>query len=102
MSALGRARWQWEGRALRGSPFFFGATICSVNTPHPTLIAFEQHLGLGPTSACRMLGISYVTYAHYRNGSRELPGYHVVHIETIKILTKPQLARRIEELLHDR
>lgn len=70
--------------------------------PHPILIDFEQHVDLGPTRACCLLGISYVTYAHYRGGSRELPDYHRRHIETIKLLTQSQLNRRIEELVHGR
>lgn len=70
--------------------------------PHQTLIEFEKHVDLGPTSACCLLGISYVTYAHYRGGQRELPVYHRTHIETIKLLSGQQLKRRIEELVYGR
>lgn len=62
------------------------------------LIDFEQSVGLGPTSACCLLGVAYVTYAHYRSGHRPLPRYHAVHIATIKLLNRVQLQRRIEEL----
>ena len=45
------------------------------------LVDFEKRTELGPTYACRLLGIAYPTYAHYRSEHRALPGYHALHIE---------------------
>lgn len=56
-----------------------------------TLIDFEKYVGLPPAQACRLLGIAYVTYAHYRSEFRALPGYHSRHIRTIYMLSDTQL-----------
>lgn len=53
---------------------------------NPILISFEKHLELGPTFAAELLGISYFTYAQYRNGRRDLPLYHERHIEALKLM----------------
>jgi hypothetical protein len=63
-----------------------------------TLVEFEQLLGLEPVRACRVLGVSYVTYAHYRNNSRELPPYHRRHIRNLGYMTRRQLDAIITEV----
>lgn len=67
-----------------------------------TLIEFEQRIGLGPTFAARLLCVAYPTYAHYRSGHRDLPGYHARHIAVIGMLNKTQLKHWIEEHAHGR
>lgn len=63
-----------------------------------TLIEFEHHVRLPAKHACRLLGVAYVTYIHYRNGSRELPQYHVRHILVIYMLNEAQLQQLIQEV----
>lgn len=67
-----------------------------------TLIEFEQRVGLGPTFAARLLCVAYPTYAHYRSGHRELPAYHVGHIDTMSRLSVKALNQLIEERAHGR
>ena len=74
---------------------------CSVNSMrdvNQTLVEFEQFVGLEPVRACRLLGIAYVTYAHYRNNSRELPPYHQRHIRNLGHMTPRQLEAIINEV----
>lgn len=59
---------------------------------------FEEYIGHGSTPACKLLGIAYPTYAAYRNESRELPTYHVNHIDTIYRLP----ARSLKQLINER
>lgn len=61
------------------------------------LIELERRTALGPTYVARMMGIAYPTYAHYRSGLREFPGYHARHVELIFSLTDPQLKNWIKE-----
>jgi hypothetical protein len=65
------------------------------------LSEFEGHTGLVPKQACLLLGIAYVTYAHYRSGTRELPYYHIRHIHTIYRLSGRQLQELIKEVTTD-
>lgn len=62
-----------------------------------TLIAFEQHVDLGPTYAARLLGVSYSIYAQYRSGRRPLPAYHCNHIQALMLLPQRTLAALITE-----
>lgn len=62
------------------------------------LSEFEQHVGLPPKQACRLLGIAYVTYAHYKSGMRPFPPYHSRHIRTIMMLNRTQLRQLIAEV----
>ena len=66
------------------------------------LVAFEESVGLPPKQACLLLGIAYVTYAHYRSGLRPLPPYHVRHIATIGLLNQRQLKTLIEDVTNGR
>lgn len=61
------------------------------------LIDFEQHVGLGPAAACRLIGIAYPTYAAYRNESRPLQPYHRNHVADIQKLPRRTLKQLIEE-----
>lgn len=65
-----------------------------------TLVDFEQFVGLPPNKACLMLGVAYVTYAHYRSDMRPLPPYHQRHIRNLKKMNKRQLAEIINEVLN--
>lgn len=65
---------------------------------NPTLLRLEKAIGLGPTFAARLLGVAYVTYAQYRNGSRPLMLYHERHIEALLLLTP----RALQQLIEDR
>lgn len=62
-----------------------------------TLLRFEDTTGLGPTFAARLLGVAYVTYAQYRNGSRPLQLYHERHIEALSCLAPRARQKLIEE-----
>lgn len=62
-----------------------------------TLVSFETYAKLGPTFVARLMGIAYVTYAHYRSGKRELPLYHERHIAVLRMLSKVDLQRLIEK-----
>lgn len=64
------------------------------------LLDFEQRTELGPTAACRLLGIAYATYAHYRSEHRKLPGYHVSHIRHLLNAPPAYLAAVITEEIH--
>jgi hypothetical protein len=59
---------------------------------------FEEFLGVGPPTACLVLGVAYVTYAHYRSNSRALPGYHQRHIANLRRMTPKQMKSIIEEV----
>ncbi len=61
------------------------------------LISFEKATGLGPTFAAKLIGIAYVTYAQYRNGSRPLQKYHAQHIEAILLLPERALRQLIDK-----
>jgi hypothetical protein len=63
-----------------------------------TLIDFELFVGLSPPKACLMLGIAYVTYAHYRSGHRVLPGYHRRHILNLRKMTRKQIDEIVREV----
>lgn len=65
-----------------------------------TLLEFEAYTALGSTSACRLIGMAYPTYAAYRSGLRPLPRYHRNHIEDIRRLSKRALTDLIEERLY--
>ena len=65
---------------------------------NPILIEFEAFVGLAPNRACLVLGIAYVTYAHYRSNSRRLPGYHQRHILNLRKMNKRQLSEIIREV----
>ena len=67
---------------------------------NPTLLEFESFVGLAPRRACLVLGIAYVTYAHYRSNFRPLPGYHKRHILNLRKMNKRQLSEIIEEVTH--
>lgn len=41
---------------------------------------FERYVGLGPVHASKLLGVSYIAYAAYRSGRRDLPPYHLAHM----------------------
>ena len=64
---------------------------------NPTLTHFEQQIQLGPTRACRLIGVAYPTYAQYRSGRRTLPDYHRNHIQALLLLAPEHLAALIEE-----
>lgn len=64
------------------------------------LVNFERVTGLGPTYAARLIGIAYVTYAQYRNGSRPLQLYHARHIEALLLLPHRDLSKLIERHAH--
>jgi hypothetical protein len=66
------------------------------NEPHPTLVDFEQRIGLGSTGAARLLGLPYITYAQYRSGERQLKTCHVRHIEALLLLQPSSLSTLIE------
>ncbi len=59
-----------------------------------TLVRFEEHIGLGPPMACKLVGIAYATYAAYRNGSRLLPPYHSNHVADILRLP-PRILKQV-------
>lgn len=63
-----------------------------------TLVRFEQFINMPANVACLVLGIAYVTYAHYRNESRPLPGYHRRHILNLARMDRSQLDAIIEEV----
>lgn len=65
-----------------------------------TLLEFESKTGLGSTSAARLLGVAYVTYAQYRSMSRVLPQYHINHIEVLLLLPAPALSAVIRRNVH--
>lgn len=65
-----------------------------------TLAEFEAHVELPAKQACLLLGIAYVTYAHYRSGAREMPAYHRRHIRTIYMLNGRQLRDLKKEVAH--
>lgn len=50
------------------------------------LIEFEERIGKTPPEACKVLGVAYSTYAQYRSGLRDLPEYHLNHIDTLRYL----------------
>jgi len=62
------------------------------------LVDFEAFVGLAPTRAHLLLGIAYITYAHYRSGKRQLPGYHARHIATIGMMSRRQIHQLIDEV----
>lgn len=64
------------------------------------LISFEEFIGLPAKQACLVLGVAYVTYAHYRSGSRGLPGYHERHIANLRKMNARQLQEIIKEVCH--
>ncbi len=64
------------------------------------LVNFERATGLGPTYAARLIGVAYVTYAQYRNGSRPLQKYHARHIEALLLLPHRDLMKLIERYAH--
>ncbi len=61
-----------------------------------TLIHFEQSIDLGPTFVARLLGVAYPTYAQYRSGRRELPTYHMRHVEAFLLLSSTAQRKLIE------
>jgi hypothetical protein len=61
------------------------------------LVDFETAVDLGPVKAARLLGVAYVTYNQYRNGSREPPLYHQRHIEAVLALSGPGRAALIRK-----
>ena len=69
-----------------------------MSKPHPTLIDFETRTGLGPTYAARLLGIPYISYAQYRNGTRPVKTTLTYHIEVLLLLDKRVLKDRIERI----
>lgn len=58
----------------------------SVRNANPTLVAFEEHIGLGPTYAAELLGMAYSNYAQVRNFTRPLQPYTERHIEAVMLL----------------
>jgi hypothetical protein len=62
------------------------------------LATFERFIGLPAKQACLVLGVAYVTYAHYRSGHRELPGYHAQHIKNLQKMNPRQLQEIIKEV----
>lgn len=67
--------------------------------PPEPILHFER-LPIPPGSAHLLLGIGRSTYAHYRSGLRELPGYHVRHMRTIAMLDARTLNKLIKEVCH--
>jgi hypothetical protein len=65
------------------------------------LVEFERHVALGSTTACRLIGMAYPTYAAYRSGLRKLPLYHKNHIEDIRRLPRRLLKELINERIYD-
>ena len=63
-----------------------------------TLVEFEAFVGLLPPKACLVLGIAYVTYAHYRSNMRRLPPYHQRHILNLRKMNQRQLNEIIREV----
>ena len=66
-------------------------------TINAVLVQFEEDIGFGSSTACRILGVSYPAYAKYRAGTRKLPAYHANHIAVIGRLSRRQLADLIKE-----
>ena len=52
---------------------------------------FEASYRLGPTKACRVLGLAYTTYSEYKNGRRMLPPY--VRASVMAHMALPAAAR---------
>jgi hypothetical protein len=52
----------------------------------------EARLSLGPTHVACLLGLPYISYAQYRNGTRELKLFHVRHMELILLMNDEQIA----------
>lgn len=61
------------------------------------LLDFERRVGLGSTSACKLIGIAYPTYAAYRSNSRPLQPYHRNHVADLLLLPKRTLQQLIKE-----
>ncbi|MCB1865160.1 MAG: hypothetical protein KDG50_06990 [Chromatiales bacterium] len=66
-----------------------------------TVLEFEDQIGLKPTSACRLMGVAYSTYAQYRSGRRDLPLYHEHHMRALLLLAKGELRSLILEYVDD-
>lgn len=66
--------------------------------PHPLLIEFEAHAGLGPVAASRVLGLAYPTYAQIRSGRRPMQRYHEVHVRMAMALQRSALEAFIKEI----
>ncbi|MNK62112.1 hypothetical protein D3C87_812810 [compost metagenome] len=64
------------------------------------LLEFERRTALGPTYAARLLCVAYVTYAQYRNGSRDLPPYCEAHMRHLLRIPDKLLRTIIEEDIH--
>jgi len=59
---------------------------------NPTLVSLELRAQIGPSDAARLLGVGRSTYAHYRSGLRDLPIYHIRHVEVLLLLPPATLA----------
>lgn len=57
----------------------------------------EDRTGLGPTRVARLLGVAYITYAHWRSGSRPMQPYHARHIEAVLLLGDEALDQLIRK-----
>lgn len=67
---------------------------------NPHLIELEDRAGLGATYAAKLLGVAYPTYAAYRNCTRDLPEYHVKHVQALLLLSSSALNSLIREHVH--
>jgi len=63
------------------------------------LVDFELHLIRTPTEVCRILGMSYSSYAGYRHQDKALPDYLSLHIETLRRLPFETLHEIVRERL---
>jgi len=72
----------------------------NMSKPNALMAKFEAHTGLGPTFAARLLGLPYISYAQYRNGSRTLKACHRYHMEVLMLLDEGTLKERIDEVFN--
>lgn len=72
-----------------------------IHVMNELLKRFEDKCGLAPPNAHRLLGVSYSTYAAYRNQSRPVPAYIQNSVEVHMLLDNAELDSRVKQLLSD-
>nr|DAL65669.1 MAG TPA_asm: Protein of unknown function (DUF739) [Caudoviricetes sp.] len=61
------------------------------------LYDLEARTGLGPTRIARLLGVAYITYAHWRSGTNTMKLNHQRHVEALMRLPDDTLNDLIRE-----
>jgi len=60
----------------------------------------ENRTGLGPTQVARLLGVAYITFAHWRSGLRQMQPYHERHVEALLLLDEGPLEELVRKHVH--